>query len=541
MADKNTEEVRVDGMAPFLNSAAFNTYWTFNPSTKMSFWTMFGARYMYFATRYLQHWLYWYDGWVPYFHNANNGIFSTHLAQSLVNRISDKIYGGKLMFKNAGKETNATAKTNDALNFISKWARDCDFGTAVHSAITFANSAGTSLLKANKADNEVWVEALRFDSFVPSVDFRGKVTRVTCFLQQYTDMENRTKDGKDLDYYLVEQRYFGDYCTDKVKLHNVPLVKYSVKRATTIVGTSADTASVTAEDIDFRRLPRKVRESIARDYDYLCFDEPKLLPFDDWLGVELVKASDNVSDIPQLPFGESLLAPIISQLMAYDYYFSAFATDMYTGRGRVLVPAYMIDNKKSGQNYNSGFDEFLYKKVPMANPEDGKPLPVQFALRANDWKTIRDSIIENIAVNIGINTSTLASFLNDTAAIRTAREVSTEENETAGYVNNKRTILEKPINRFLKYILRYNGFTDDVVVRWSSAGLINRQSLTEIINIALNGKFMSPKKAVEMFNYDDDDEQVAEELARVEAYNREQQQQMFNVSPFGNDMKELPE
>ena len=105
------QDVNVDGLAPFQNGAAFNTYWTYNPSTKQSFWAQLSSRYTYFGMRYLQHWLYWYDGWVPYFHNSNNGIFSTKLAQSLVNRISDKVYGGKLMFKTQVRNSANTSLT----------------------------------------------------------------------------------------------------------------------------------------------------------------------------------------------------------------------------------------------------------------------------------------------------------------------------------------------------------------------------------------------------------------------------------------------
>lgn len=524
------QEVHVDGLAPWQPNAAFNTYWTYNYSTKATFYAVVNPRYFYYMTRYVQQWLYWYDGWCPYFHNSQNGIFSTHLATSIVNRLADKVAGGQLMFKNSGVETQ-NGETNKALQFIStEWSKDVDFARVRNLAIRFAAAGGTSLLKANVDSKGLWAEALRFDSFVPEVDFRGNVKRVTCYLQQYADMTKDKNDQKSNNYFLVEERYFGDITHGKVTLRNRPLVKYHVKRATGIVGASNDISQIYGEEIPFNRLPRTVRDSILQNYGTLRFDVPHLLPFKDWLGVELVRWTDTVSDIPQLPFGESVIAPIISYLMTYDYYYSAFATDMYTGRARVLMPKPMTGKASQG-NYNSGFDSFLYQQYPssangVVNGEPEKPIPLQFDLRSTDWTQVRNMIVENIALAIGVNSSTLASFLSDGAA-KTATEVSVDENETAGFINNQRAIIEKPFNRFLKRVTRYYGYTDTVELRWSAAGLTNRHTLANIIATGLSSGFISKQKAVEMFNYDDDTAQIQEEFNRIE-----QDQDKQNASNF---------
>ena len=525
------QNVHVDGTAPWLNNAAFNTYWTYNYSTKAAFYAVVSPRYYYFMMRYVQHWLYWYDGYSPYFHNSSNGIFSTHLATSLVNRLADKVSGGQLMFKNSGKETG-TGEPNEALAFIStKWAPQVDFARVRNLATRFAAAGGTALIKANVDEKGIWAEALRFDNFVPEVDFRGNVVKVTCFLQQYTNMTKSREGQSNESYYLVEERYFGDITSGKITLRNKPLVKYCVKKATSVVGASTDVSQIQGESVDFSRLPREVRDSILKNYNVLRFDTPQLLPFNNWLGVELVRWTDTVSDIPQLPFGESLLAPCIAYLITYDYYYSAFATDLYTGRARVLIPKPFLNNKSNDKNanFNQGFDNYLYQQYPSSaagavNGEPEKPTPLQFDLRASDWKVIRDTIVENIALNIGVNTSTLASFLSDTGA-KTATEVSTDENETAGYINNQRAIIEKPFNRFLKHVTEYYGFSDAVELRWSAAGLTNRRNLAEIINVAKQGGFLSRRKAVEMMNYDDDTAQVEEEISRIE---KEESERSYN-------------
>ena len=121
---------------------------------------------------------------------------------------------------------------------------------------------------------------------------------------------------------------------------------------------------------------------------------------------------------------------------------------------------------------------------------------------------------------------------------RTAREISTEENDTAEYVNDQRALLEKPLNKILKLVTLHEGYSDDVVIRWSSAGLTNRYSLAELINTALNGQkpFLSQRKAIEMFNFDDDDAQVQEEYERIiEDMKNNQGESLFNDSNYFED------
>ena len=63
-------------------------------------------------------------------------------------------------------------------------------------------------------------------------------------------------------------------------------------------------------------------------------------------------------------------------------------------------------------------------------------------------------------------------------------------------------------------MLRYYGYQDDVVIRWSQAGLSNVYTRTEMIATAVSGGFCSRYKAVQMFDQDDDEYQIAEEYAR---------------------------
>lgn len=507
-------------LAPWQDGAAFNTYYTYSFVGHAAFFSMVGPGYYDFMNRWIRQWLYWYDGWVPWWHNQGNGIMSTRLAGALVDKVAKKVVGGRVMYKNAGKEQQTSQNPNKALQYISgKWAKETDFSNVVKLATKYAAAAGTSIIKLNKDDKGLWAEALRFDSFLPTVGVRGEVLEIKCFLQSFVDMDDSKKEGNKAAslFYVVEQRYFGEFRRANGKIiPNAPLAKYIVKRNSGNVTNGAYLSGDMGEFVEFSSLPKDVRKNIKKSYGALRFDEPILLPFVDSLGVELVKWTDGIGNLPAMPFGESFLSNIIAALMAYDYYFSAFTTDLYTGRAHVIMPATMNSAKAAdGSNYNAGFDSYMYHKVSYMNGEDQKPVPLQFDLRSKSWLEIRDMLIQYIALNTGLNISTIASFMQDNNSAKTAREVSTEENETAGVVDDKRELLERPINRILKLVTDYAGYPDTVVIRWSGAGLTNRYTLSEILATALQGGFISRLKAVQMFNFDDDDAQVDEEYKRI--------------------------
>ena len=181
----------------------------------------------------------------------------------------------------------------------------------------------------------------------------------------------------------------------------------------------------------------------------------------------------------------------------------------------------------------------LFTQIPMQDAEKQVPTPIQFDLRSQSWTEIRTMIIQNIAINTGMNLATIASFLQDNTSARTAREISTEESETALFVEDKRDIVEKPINRILKLVTLYNGFADDVVVRWSEAGLTNIYARTDMLATAVQNGLISKQTAASMFKQDDDEYQQQEEWERIQ---KDQESSMgssnfFNEADYFGDEK----
>ena len=508
--------------AEWQSASAFNTYWQYSYVNRAAYYANIRGEFYEYMYRWVQNYLWWYDGWVPYFHNNAQGIFSTKLATALVNGAAKKVVGGRLFFKTKNREThiekdmNGDYIVNKALSFItSDWSIKSNFHREVKKAVKFAAAAGTSLLKLDKRRANLFVKALRFDSFYPTVGAGGELLDVVCFIKDFTNLSYVGKEQRFENYYVVEHRYFAKYTTSTgVILQRAPLVEYKIKktRGTITTGQDYDTKG---ESISFRSLPPAVRSSIGSAFSGIEFDNPILLPFEDSLGCELVNWTDSVSALPELPFGESLLTNIMPYLQSYDYYWSAFNTDMYIGRGRVLIDKPM--QSPHAQNFNSGLDSMLFTKIQSNSGEPLKPEQVQFDLRSSSWTEIRTMIIQNISINTGLNLASIASFLNDTNAAKTAREISTEESETALFVDDKRELMEKPINKILRLVTLFYGYSDEIVLRWSSAGLSNIYTRAEVITQGLSSGFISLKKAIQMFNQDDDEYQLQEEFDNIKS------------------------
>lgn len=492
------------------------------------FYSVIPSPYKPFYDNWVKLWLSWYDGYVPWVHGGQNGLISTGIATTIVNRAADSVFGGNLMFSNARIPKIRIPKENGktigaALDFITnKWTKDTNFRTVAKRAIRYAFAGGFSLLKLNKTGGELWLEAIRADKFWCDIDGRGNLRRVITVGSVY-ERATPNANGNKPRFVLVEERRY-----EKIGLFEkeIPVVEYKMYETTTPINvfSRSDTC------VQWEALPKDVREAFKNEYG--CrLNKAEALNGIENLGCFLLRGSEDVSSVPQIMLGESLTANVLAYLYEYDFYNTCFNTDMYLARGRVLVPkAMQSPQARAGAAQNAGLDEFLYTKVEMMNTDQQKPEAIQFALRSAEWKEARNMLLECIATGIGMSVSTLASYLNDSSN-RTAREVSAEESATTLFVENHRRRFETTLNDVLATVLRFYGYVDDVEIRWSKAGMTNTTVLVETLTKAVQAGLISPRKAHHSFNYDDDEEQNEEDFVEAEKSKAQQQNTLF-----GGDM-----
>ncbi len=498
-----------------------------------------------FAMHWLKKWLQWFDGKVEGVHDATGAVISTRLASTLCHKVAQQIFGGGLLFQKKGNSI-IPGEENKAIDFISGDENDrLAIDENVAQAILLAVAGGTSFIVENVDSNrKLWLSTYRMDEGYFNIDYSGRVSEAKLINSKYIDAIG----SKQRHFILVEERKYG---TESMRIaynkkfgEMVKLAKmqsFEVGKYYSIVNVYETTGMVTQDQnialgrpISWTELPGKVQRQIKQQFGDIDIGVPKKLPFDR-IGIVPFKYTKGVDNLPNLPYGQSMLQNIMAYLYLYDYAHGALNTDLYLGRGRVLAKKSIQnpDKKDGNKGWNSNLDSFLFTAYEGQTTEEQKPVPVQFDLRSQDWESIKNNILESIAMTIGISTSTIAGWIAD-GSNRTAREISSEESATALLVESKRKLLTKAINELIGDILQFNGFTECVEVKFSKSGETNTTLLLENTTNAYNSGLKSLYSAVKAINPDMSEDEITDEIERIKNDSKEKQKQM-NAMDFFNE------
>lgn len=516
---------------------------TYSYINNTGFYALANPVYYSYYQRWARRYAWWYDRFVPDFHNAQQGYFSTGIAHCIVDGIANLIVGKKVLLSNVGYEKDK-ALANATLKTAYKWADEAQLTSKVRMWTKYGGAIGTSLLKANVKCGEIWLEPLRFDDFFFETGFDGELQDVVCLIKSYTDTKPRSVKWADScggddekmylqnKFYLVEHRYFKELeemVNGELVKHKVPFAKYQVHKYNGNITNQQSWNFSLIETMDKNSLPREILKQIGRDYGAVKLGEEIRLPFFEHLGCELLQYNDGDGSLSQQPFGESILTNIISDLMNFDLAFSYAVRDMYQGKGIVFVPK-ELQTVASGTSSYQGLEDSMITKVASM---DGK-LPVenvQFNLRVAEWREKKADILETIATKLQISPSSLASFLSDNTA-RTAKEVTTESSATDNYIEIQRGCIEPKLNRLLKVIGMFYGWQDEIQVRFGKGGSSNVDTIIDRVIKLVNAGLMHPYEALRQIMVDADEWEVEEAYNKLEAYKKEQQQAQDNI--FGS-------
>lgn len=523
---------------------------TYSYINNTGFYALANPVYYSYYQRWAKRYGWWYDRFVPDFHNAQQGYFSTGIAHCIVDGIANLIVGKKVLLSNVGYEKDK-ALANATLKTAYKWADEAQLTSKVRMWTKYGGAIGTSLLKANVKKSEIWLEPLRFDDFFFETGFDGELQDVVCLIKSYTDTKPRSVKWADScggddekmylqnKFYLVEHRYFKELeemVNGELVKHKVPFAMYQVHKYNGNITNQQSWNFSLIETMDKNSLPREILKQIGRDYGAVRLGEEIRLPFFEHLGCELLQYNDGDGSLSQQPFGESILTNIISDLMNFDLAFSYAVRDMYQGKGIVFLPK-ELQTVASGTSSYQGLEDSMITKVASM---DGK-LPVenvQFQLRVQEWREKKADILETIATKLQISPSSLASFLSDNTA-RTAKEVSTESSATDNYIEIQRGCIEPKLNRLLKVIGMFYGWQDEIQVRFGKGGSSNVDTIIDRVIKLVNAGLMHPYEALRQIMVDADEWEVEEAYNKLEAYKKEQQQaqdNIFNSMDFGTQV-----
>lgn len=399
-----------------------------------TFYLLAPEYYFQFYANYLKRCLACYDGWIGGWHNQKSGLVPQRMLQSIANGLTNMLFANGIDFSGDSSD----------YEFAVQWARRTKFYKTLKKAHKFAIAGGTSLLKINRQDKELFVSAHRIDTFFPDIDASGKITSVKVF---FDAIHNTNPSGEKQHFGICEERYFND--------EGKPCVKATVYKSSANLQTEVQSRmQANSTKVNWNNLPPSVKQYIKYNYPSIIVDEEQYLPFSDNLGCFLMRFTDDIPQIPNTPFGQPIGDILFTESFQFDQmkYFEKNEVDL--ARARALVPEEMWN--KDDPDYDSrALNQRFYQKVASINGDTDKITPIQFNLRGMDMKTQMENIYKDCAFKLNVSASSIASFLSEGAGARTATEIISERTKTDTWIMGQINLNSPDINEMLKIIMLY--------------------------------------------------------------------------------------
>lgn len=402
-----------------------------------TFYLLAPEYYFAFYSIYLNRCLACYDGWVNGFHNRQAGLVPQRLLPAVASGLNNMLFANGIDF------TGDLADTN----FAIKWAKRTALYRTLKKAHKYAIAGGTSLIKTNRANGELFVSAHRIDTFFADFDSVGDIIRVKVF---FDAVHNTVPNKKTAHYGICEERYFND--------KGEPCVKITVYRAVGNLQTSVNNRPKEAygEEVKWAQLPFEVKQHIKTYYPSVVIGEEQYLPFATSLGCRVLRFTDDIPQVPNLPLGQPIGDILFTENFQYDQmkYFEKNEVDL--ARARALIPEQMWNKDDDQQDYRA-LSERFYQKVSSIAGDNDKVTPIQFALRGEDIRKQKENIYKDIALKLNISASSVASFLSEGAGARTATEIVSERTKSDTWIKGQIELNAPAIDEMLEEVMRFYG------------------------------------------------------------------------------------
>ena len=379
-----------------------------------------------------------YDGWVRGFHNKQSGLVPQRMLQSIANGLNNMLFAHGIDFMGDSED----------YAYAVKWAKKTKLYKALKKAHKFAIAGGTSLLKINRSNRELFVSAHRIDTFFADIDANGNITSVRVFF----DALHNTNPEKTTEYHygICEERYFN--------ADGKPCVKCSIYKASENLQTETQSRPqyTTAESVNWDTLPREIKRQIKLYYPSILFGKEEYLPFANNLGCYLMRFTDDIPQIPNTQFGQPIGDILFTENFQYDQLKWFEKNEVDLARARALIPEPYLNKDDPAQDVRA-LDDRFYQKITSIGDDSDKITPIQFQLRGTDMRTVKENIYKDISFKIGVSASSIASFLNEGAGARTATEIVSERTKSDTWIKGQINLNAPEINAMLETIMRYYG------------------------------------------------------------------------------------
>ncbi len=432
---------------------------------------------------------------------AGSGVFDGYEGQGLsastgkaiIDGASRLVIGDKVIFEG---DDNTTKFFSDI------WQYAANFTTFLVRAEKFKLLGGTAICKINTdEDGKNTLSAFRIDRTLPSFDEQGNISGCVFFISLLSDMKN---DRTSNEYWLIEERKYNEN-GEKVIIYKV-FCKSGIAQAPVLPNPYLN-------GIAPGNLPKRIRQELMRmGITKLNTEIP--LHYRDGLGVwKLVNTATN-SCIPDLEFGDPLLFGILDLLWSTDVVYSGSILDVLHGEGKIIVPKQFLQqtlnalkNMMPGQSFDVttteldeySSEDFVYVMPSGFDKDKMSPLPVQFDIRAEQYRSMWELYQKEAIVRAGYAPTSIFPHLAPDGSAKTATEVTAEENLTRASVKMAH-LLDIPVfNRMLREIAFQEGLSDDIELKLADY-IGNKILFDQNIRENLVAKLIPRETAIQLVN-----------------------------------------
>lgn len=221
--------------------------------------------------------------------------------------------------------------------------------------------------------------------------------------------------------------------------------------------------------------------------------------------------------------GRSDLAGIEGIMDSIDEAYSSWMRDVRLGKGRIIVPGYMLQSAGRGQGAFFDMDQDVYEKLNVPPPAEGDGVPItlaQFKIRVEEHSATVNGLVKAALRTAGYSAET---FGEDTGGgMKTATEVVSEQNRSYLTRDRKIRLLKPRQLRILRKLLAvdkalFSSSVDPEKVSMDFADAVQAdpEALARTAQALRVAQAASTKTLVAMNHPDWDNTQVDDEVALI--------------------------
>ncbi|KZM75753.1 phage portal protein [Nocardia terpenica] len=213
---------------------------------------------------------------------------------------------------------------------------------------------------------------------------------------------------------------------------------------------------------------------------------------------------------------------VIGLMDQIDETYSSLARDVRLAKARLMVSEHLLEVKGPGKGTAFNVEQEVYERV--GGVPNGTPVieAHQFAIRVDDHLRTGEGFLRAILRRVGFSPYTFG-LPDDSGSAMTATEVDAKKDASTATFKTRSGIWKAVLAKAARTLIEVDaavfetGATlgQDIEVHWPPAARESMQSKGQTLQALESAKAVSTEWKVRYLNPDYDDEQVADEVARI--------------------------